>query len=66
MWDPAHRFLTRLGSDSGLRWLRSAVWTVFLLGCVAFLVQGANRPADPHLTNNYLPGYSPPTSLSHP
>lgn len=64
--DPAHRFLTRMGSEPGLRWARSVVWGLLLLACLAFLIQGANRPADPYLTNQYLPGYSPPTTLSHP
>lgn len=30
-----------------LRWLKAAAWTVLVLGVVAFLVQGANRPPDP-------------------
>ena len=64
--DPAHRFLTRAGTEAGLRWLRSAVWVVFLAGCLGFLVHGANRPADPYLTNQYVPGQSPPTTVSHP
>ena len=66
IWDPAHRFLTRAGSEWGLRWFRSVVWTLLLLGCLAFLVAGANGPADPHLTNRFLPGFAPPTTVSHP
>ena len=64
--DRVHRFLTGTGTEGGLRWLRSAVWVVLLAGCLGFLVQGANRPADPYLTNHYLPGYSPPATVSHP
>ena len=64
--DPAHRFLTRVGSEPWVRWLRSVVWGLVLLGCLAFLVEGANRPADPRLTNHLLPGFSPPTTVSHP
>jgi hypothetical protein len=66
IWDPAHRFLTRAGSEPGVRWLRAVVWLLVALTVLAFLVQGANRPADPYLTNHYLPGYRPPTTLSHP
>ena len=65
--DPAHRFLTRVGSEPWVRWLRSVVWTLLVLACLAFLVAGADRPADPHLTNQLLPGFSPPTTVvSHP
>ena len=65
--DPAHRFLTRAGSEPGVRWLRSVVWAVLVLGCLAFLVAGADSPPDPYLTNHVLPGFSPPTTVvSHP
>ena len=39
--------------------VRMAVWVLLLAGCLSFLVQGANNPADPHLTNQYLPGTGP-------
>lgn len=65
--DPAHRFLTRVGSEPWVRGLRSVVWGLLVLGFLAFLVAGADRPADPRLTNQVLPGFNPPTTaVSHP
>jgi hypothetical protein len=50
-----------------VRWLRSVIWALLVLGFLAFLVAGADRPADPRLTNQMLPGFTPPTTtVSHP
>lgn len=72
--DPMHRFLSRAGAEPGLRWVRAAVSIVLVAGFLGFLVEGADRPADPYLTNHVLPGYRPPavspapptTGVSHP
>jgi uncharacterized membrane protein (UPF0127 family) len=39
----------RVSRDPGLAWLRRAVWLIFALGLVCFLVRGADRPRDPRL-----------------
>jgi len=54
----------RLDTEGGLRLVRAAVWTLLAAGCLSFLVQGANNPPNPHLTNHYLPGTGP--GLSQP
>ena len=71
--DTVYRVLARTGTERGLRWLRSVVWALFVAGCLAFLVRGADGPANPYLSNHMLPGYAPPkttpappTTLSHP
>jgi uncharacterized membrane protein (UPF0127 family) len=37
-------------------WVRRAVWTVLVAGLLAFVVRGADRPADPHLAAGRLAG----------
>lgn len=64
--DRLHRLLTHAGVEPGLRWVRAAVWALLVVAVLGFLVQGANRPADPYLTRQHLPGYTPPASVSHP
>jgi len=54
----------RVGTDAGIRSVRAAVWTLLAAACLSFLVQGANNPPDPRLTNHYLPGTGP--GLSQP
>jgi hypothetical protein len=64
------------GTRSGLRWLRWLRWlrvavsALVVLGCVGFILVGANSPADPYLTHHYLPGTGPPGAAhrapSHP
>ncbi|MHB1854079.1 MAG: hypothetical protein ACYCS2_03370 [Acidimicrobiales bacterium] len=54
----------RAGTEAGVRWVRAAVWTLLAASCLSFLVQGANNPPRPHLTNHYLPGTGP--GLSQP
>ena len=47
-------FLTRVDTDTGVRRLRAAVWAMIGLGVLGFLVEGANRPANPYLSNQLL------------
>lgn len=35
--------------DAGLRWLQRAAWILLVLGVCGFLIDGANRPANPYL-----------------
>ena len=66
---PADRLLAAVSTPVGLRWLRVGVWALVVLGCVGFFLVGANSPADPYLTNHYLPGTRPPAAShgpSHP
>jgi hypothetical protein len=35
--------------EDAIPWLRRAIWTVFLAGWLAFVLVGADRPADPSL-----------------
>jgi hypothetical protein len=37
----------RRTAESGVAWITRAVWVVLLAGVAAFLVAGADRPADP-------------------
>ena len=46
---PARRKLWLLGTDAGLWRLRLGIVALGLLGFLAFIAVGANRPADPHL-----------------
>ena len=41
-------------------WARRAVWTVLVLGLLAFLIEGATRPADPVLAEAGASGLTPP------
>lgn len=52
-------------TDTGLSRLRDGVWALVLVSLLSFLVQGANRPADPYLTNQYLPGTAPGATTGH-
>ena len=45
----AGQLAERLSRDPALKWLRRAVWVVFVLSVATFLVRGAARPADPRL-----------------
>jgi uncharacterized membrane protein (UPF0127 family) len=52
-------------SEGLLRFLRRSAWTVVVLGVLAFLIVGANRPANPYLlppdgrlTARGLPGFA--------
>jgi hypothetical protein len=46
-------------TERGIGRIRAAVWLLLMAALLDFLVQGANRPADPYLTNHYLPGTAP-------
>lgn len=39
----------RVAAESIEVWITRAVWVVLLAGVAAFLVEGADRPADPFL-----------------
>ena len=54
------------GTPTVLRWLRVAVSALVVLGCIGFLLVGANSPADPYLTNHYLPGTGPSVPSHRP
>lgn len=60
--EPAGRWTAvpvRLRSDRAQAAVRASVWTLLVLSCLSFIVQGANTPPRPHLTNHYLPGTAP-------
>ena len=48
--------------DRRMAWLQRGVWTVLLAGVLAFLVEGADNPADPVL----VPSVDPSTSTTGP
>lgn len=62
--DSAGRVGRAVHSGVGQSLVRVAVWVVLVAGLAGCLLVGANTPARPHLTNQYLPGLGPsqPTS----
>ncbi|HZT64543.1 MAG TPA: hypothetical protein VFA11_02020 [Acidimicrobiales bacterium] len=52
--------LHRIDTEAGVRRLRGLIWSLLALAVLGFLVAGADRPADPYLSNRTLAPPPPP------
>lgn len=50
-------------AEANRSWARRAVWTVLVLGLLAFVIRGADRPADPVLADAGSSGLTPPAGF---
>ena len=46
-------WVPNIDDERSIVWFRRVVWTVLLAGLLAFVVRGADRPADPFLPSEH-------------
>lgn len=52
-------WVPRVDNERSIVWFRRAIWAVFLSGLLAFVVRGADQPADPFLPSQQVDQVDP-------